>query len=111
MEDYLEVNKASWNSRLEAHLSSDFYDLEEEEGSYADRNAALKQKFVCWNHGLAKVVISLLDTGMSLNLLKEFDYSPYVFVNYSEEVEPGKFRIKNFGNKAPLVYALEARKI
>lgn len=28
--------------------------------------------------------------------------------DYLEEVEPGKFRIKNFGNKAPLVYALEA---
>ena len=55
MEDYLEVNKASWNNRLEAHLSSDFYNLEEEESSYADRNAALKQKFVGWNHGLAKV--------------------------------------------------------
>ena len=27
MEDYIEINKASWNNRLEAHLQSDFYDI------------------------------------------------------------------------------------
>lgn len=84
--------------------------IEEEEGTYADRSAAIKQKYVCWNHGLAEVVTSLLNKGMTLNMLREFDYSPYAFVNYSEEIEPGKFRIKNFQDKVPLVYALEGIK-
>lgn len=84
--------------------------IEEEEGTYADRSAAIKQKYVCWNHGLAEVVTSLLNKGMTLKLLREFDYSPYAFVNHSEEVESGKFRIKNFQDKVPLVYALEAIK-
>ncbi|HCY45477.1 MAG TPA: SAM-dependent methyltransferase, partial [Flavobacteriales bacterium] len=70
----------------------------------------IKQKYVCWNHGLAEVVTSLLNKGMTLKLLREFDYSPYAFVNHSEEVESGKFRIKNFQDKVPLVYALEAIK-
>ena len=26
--DYLKINKASWNNRLEAHYSSEFYDVE-----------------------------------------------------------------------------------
>jgi len=84
--------------------------IEEEEGTYADRNAAIKQKYVCWNHGLAEVVTSLLNKGMTLKLLREFDYSPYAVVNHSEQVEPGKYRIKNFQDKVPLVYALEAIK-
>ena len=26
--DYLQINKNSWNNRLEAHLASDFYDMD-----------------------------------------------------------------------------------
>ena len=27
-ENYIEINKQSWNCRLESHLKSDFYDLD-----------------------------------------------------------------------------------
>ena len=27
MENYIEINKSSWNGRLEAHLQSDFYEM------------------------------------------------------------------------------------
>lgn len=83
---------------------------EEEEGTYADKNAKIKQKFVCWNHGIGEVVNSLISNGLVLNELKEYCYSPYPFVNNCEEFEPGKYRIKQFGNKFPLVYSLSASK-
>ncbi|MGB0431637.1 MAG: class I SAM-dependent methyltransferase [Bacteroidia bacterium] len=83
---------------------------EEEEGTYADKSAAIKQKFVCWNHGLGEVINSLLGTGLVLNQLNEFCYSPYPFVNNCEEHEPGKYHIKQFGKKFPLVYSLLATK-
>jgi hypothetical protein len=40
----------------------------------------------------------------------EYDYSPYNCFNDMEEFEKGKFRIKKFGNKIPLVYSLVAEK-
>ena len=28
MENYLDINKDSWNAKIEGHLQSDFYELE-----------------------------------------------------------------------------------
>ena len=36
--------------------------FEEENGTYADRNANLKQEFVMWNHSMSEVVNSLIKT-------------------------------------------------
>lgn len=83
---------------------------EEEEGTYADKSAPIKQKYVCWNHGLGEVVNSLLSKGLVLNAFNEFCYSPYPFVSNCEEYEPGRYRIKQFDNKFPLVYSLAATK-
>jgi hypothetical protein len=27
MDEYIEINKKSWNNRVETHVSSDFYDM------------------------------------------------------------------------------------
>lgn len=84
--------------------------IEEETGTYADKSADIKSKYVCWNHGIGEVVNSLIAQNLKINQLSEFCYSPYPFVNHTEEFEPGKFRIKEFGNKFPLVYSLKALK-
>ena len=79
-----------------------------EEGTYADKDAGTQNAFVCWNHGIGEVVTALLKQGLAIDALREFDYSPYPSFKGTEEFEPGKFRIKQFGNKMPLVYALRA---
>lgn len=84
--------------------------IEEETGTYADKTADIKSKYVCWNHGIGEVVNSLISKNLKINKLNEFCYSPYPFINNTEEFEPGKFRIKQFGNKFPLVYAIKATK-
>ena len=84
--------------------------MEEEEGTYADKNAAIKEKCIFWNHGIGEVVNSLIGSGLSINTLNEYDYSPYPFVSNCKAYEKGKYRITHFGNKIPLVYAIEARK-
>jgi len=84
--------------------------IEVETGTYADKSADIKQKYVCWNHGIGEVVNSLINKGLNINQLNEFCYAPYPFINNSEEYEPGKYRIKHFGNKFPLVYSIEATK-
>lgn len=80
------------------------------EGTYADRNAAITQEYIMWNHGMSEVLNSLIKNDLSIDLLNEFDYSPYNCFNESIEFEKGKFRIKHLENKIPMVYSLVATK-
>jgi SAM-dependent methyltransferase len=84
--------------------------VETESGTYADRDAPIRQEYVCWNHGIGEVLNSLLANGLELNSFAEFDYSPYNCFKETMEFEPKKFRIKHLDNKIPMVYALTATK-
>lgn len=84
--------------------------METESGTYADRNAAISQSYVTWNHSMSDVITSLLRYSMSLSDFKEYDYSPYNCFNKMVEFEPKKFRIEHLGNKIPLLYSLVAEK-
>lgn len=84
--------------------------IETYEGTYADQSAEIKQEYVMWNHSLAEVLQSLIKNRMVLQNFQEFDWSPYPCFRHVEEFEKGKWRIPQFGNKIPLVYALQAQK-
>lgn len=84
--------------------------VEEETGTYANRDANLEAKTITWNHPLTEVVNALVKAGLEIEVFNEYDYSPYNCFNHTEEFEPNKFRIKKLGNKIPMVYALRARK-
>ncbi len=83
---------------------------ESETGTYADFEADMEQEFIMWNHGLSYVMTSLLTQGLKINAFQEFDYTPYACFQNTYEFEPGKYRLKNFEDKVPYVYALEALK-
>ena len=83
--------------------------IEEEEGTYANREAKIKQKYVCWNHGLSDVINSLIQNNLEINSFKEYSYSPYNALNHMEEIEPNRFQIKKFKNKVPLTYSIVAK--
>ncbi|MGB5229529.1 MAG: class I SAM-dependent methyltransferase [Eudoraea sp.] len=83
---------------------------ETETGTYANRDANLTLKYVMWNHSIGEVITSLLNNGLELTSLEEYDYSPYNCFKLIIEPEPGKYRIKHLGNKIPMVYSIEARK-
>lgn len=80
--------------------------VEETTGTYADKNAPISNQAISWNHGLAEVQTALLKTGMNLESFKEYNYSPYSCFDHLIEMEPGKFQIKQFGDKIPMVYSL-----
>ena len=84
--------------------------LEEESGTYADRDASIQQDYVMWNHSMSEVVKSLLNNGLTISAMDEYDYSPYACFNHTVEFEVGKFRIQHLGDKIPMVYAIEAKK-
>ncbi len=84
--------------------------IEEATGTYADREAAITQEYVMWNHGICEVVNSLLTAGLEIHSLEEYDYSPCNVFNHAFQTGPKEFRIKHLGNRIPLVYSLVACK-
>lgn len=84
--------------------------IETENGTYADKTAAISQEYVTWNHALSEVLNSLIKNGLELKSLDEFDYSPYNCFNKTIEFEPRKYRIEHLGNKIPMLYAVVAMK-
>jgi len=84
--------------------------IEDEFGTYADKSSAISTQTITWNHPISEVLNALIKNGLEINCFNEYDYSPYNCFNNTEEFEPGKFRIKSFKNKIPMVYSLTAVK-
>jgi len=85
--------------------------IEEETGTYADKNAPLEAKTITWNHPTSEVLNALISNGLEINSFNEYDYSPYNCFNQTEEFEPNKFRIKHLENKIPMVFSIKATKV
>lgn len=85
--------------------------IETESGTYADKDAPIAEQTICWNHSISEVVNNLISHGLQLNLINEYDYSPYNVFRGSVEVAPKKYRVGHLGNKIPMVYAIVATKI
>ncbi|UUC44330.1 class I SAM-dependent methyltransferase [Flavobacterium cerinum] len=84
--------------------------IETVSGTYADKEAPLKNDSVSWNHPLTEVINSLIKNTLEINTFEEYDYSPYSCFNEVEEFAPNKFRIKHLDNKIPMIYAIVATK-
>lgn len=78
----------------------------DEEGTYTDGDEELTTRNISWNHGLAEVIGALLKSGLKLKDFKEYDYSPYDCFANVVEFEKGKYRIKGYDDKLPMVYSL-----
>lgn len=84
--------------------------IEEIEGTYTSRDAALKDASISWNHGLATVIDALIKAGLQLQDFKEYDYSPYNCFNNTVKNSEGKYQIKGLERKIPMVYSIKAVK-
>ena len=82
--------------------------VELSEGTYTDGGDTVNQDYISWNHGLGDVVSSLINNGLEINSLKEFDYSPYNCFNGTKEITKGKFIIERLNDKIPMVYSILA---
>ncbi len=79
-------------------------------GTYADRDAAIRQQEIGWNHSLAEVFQNLIKRGLRIETFCEFDTSPFNCFQNMIEVSPGRFQIKGMEGKLPMVYAIKATK-
>lgn len=82
--------------------------IETEDASYTEKESAKKNNFISWNHSLSEVMNALINAGFRIDQFNEYDYSPYDCFQNTVSPVPGKFMIKGFENKFPMVYAIEA---
>jgi len=84
--------------------------IETEQGTYADKNAPIALQTITWNHSISEVMNSLIVSGLEINYLHEYDYSPYNCFNKTIKIHSKKFRVKHLKNNIPMVYSIVATK-
>ncbi len=84
--------------------------LEEESGTYANKDSRIKTQTITWNHPISEVFNALISNQIAIDVFNEYDYSPYNCFNNTEEFESEKYRIKHLENKIPMVFALKGTK-
>ncbi len=80
--------------------------IEENEGSYADRNADIENISYGWNHDLSEVMNALIQAGLKIEVLNEYNFSHYNCFKNTEKTEEGNYIIKHHGNKLPMMYGI-----
>lgn len=84
--------------------------VEKESGTYAEKNAAIHQEYITWNHSLSEVFKSLIANGFKIDNFDEYDFSPYNCFDKMVLIDNYKFRIEKLDNKIPMVYSIVATK-
>ena len=84
--------------------------IENEIGTYADKNAAISSEYVMWNHDFGEVLGSLLYENLELKQFQEYDFSPYNCFSHTIEIGLSRFRIAHLKNYIPMVYSLVMEK-
>ncbi|CAF0760757.1 unnamed protein product [Rotaria sp. Silwood1] len=97
-------------SRIEESYFNQKVIISQCNGSYADRNAPISNSSVEWNHSLSEIVQALIDHDLRINVLQEFDYSPYDCFLNTVKTDDGFYRIKGLEKKLPMIYAIKATK-
>ena len=76
---------------------------------YASKEAAFEHTETYeWSHSLGEIVTSLIDAGLSIEWLREHDWTVYQPLPGMIEAEPGVWRLP--GDLIPLAFSLRARK-
>jgi len=82
---------------------------EEYEGTYASTESKMISKEYGWNHGLSEVINALIEAGLQIEYLNEYDESPYNVLPELVENKSGMFTTKD--KLYPLIFELQARKL
>ena len=78
------------------------------EGTYANSESKIISKEYNWNHGLSEVVNALVNAGLQISYLKEYDESPYDVFPDLVRTESGKYSTKD--KLYPLIFEIKAFK-
>jgi len=83
---------------------------EENQGTYADKNADIKNIEYGWNHPLSEVINSLINNGLQIEFLHEFPFSAYDVFPDTVKGKDGFYRLKGMENIIPMMFSIKATK-
>ncbi|MFD1294558.1 class I SAM-dependent methyltransferase [Lutibacter holmesii] len=83
---------------------------EEYQGTYANSEANITSKEYGWNHGLGEVVNSLINAGLEIEFLHEFEKSPYNCFPEMDKTNDGMYVLKEAQRMIPLLFSIRATK-
>ncbi len=78
------------------------------EGTYADESAKIKGEDYTWNHSFSEIINALVESGLTINYLNEYDESPYNVLPNLKETSPGYYTTKD--KLYPLLFEIKATK-
>jgi hypothetical protein len=79
----------------------------ESTGTYTgNRNLHSPMKENGWNHPLSDIIGSLVSEGLTLEIFREYNGSPYDCFPGMEKYEDGLYRFTRWGTNLPLVYGI-----
>ena len=81
---------------------------EEYEGTYANQKSKMTSKEYGWNHGLSEVINALIEAGLTIDYLNEYDESPYDVLPDLEKTKSGMYTTKD--KLYPLIFEIKATK-
>ncbi len=93
---------------MKYHYSQDEVIYEEYEGTYANQSSKMVSKEYGWNHGLSEVVNALIEAGLRIDYLNEYDESPYDVFPGLIKTETGLYKMKN--QLFPMIFEIKATK-
>lgn len=82
-------------------------------GTYADQQAPMEHTYHYWDYGVAETAQALIDAGLQIQHIQEYDYSPYgcFSSDYQVETQPKRWHFKGMEGKIPMIFSIVASKI
>jgi ubiquinone/menaquinone biosynthesis C-methylase UbiE len=82
------------------------------QGTYADPTADIKTPVSYeWNYQMGTVVSSLIDAGLRIEFLHEFDYTFYAAFKFLEQSADGVYRAPAGMPRVPMMFSIRATKV
>lgn len=83
----------------------------EEDGTYTENCTGETSVMATWPHPLSEIINALVTSGISIEQLLEYDFSPYNCFEGLTEVEGKGYQMLHEGQPIPLVFSIKGRKI
>jgi len=96
-------------STMKYHYNRKEVIYDEYEGTYANQASKMVSKEYGWNHGLSEVVNALIEAGLQIDYLNEYDESPYDVFPDLEKLDNGMYKMKN--QLFPMLFEIKATKL
>ncbi|RNC85129.1 MAG: class I SAM-dependent methyltransferase [Winogradskyella sp.] len=94
--------------KMKYHYNQDEVIYEEYEGTYADGSSNMVSKEYGWNHGLGEVINALIEAGLTIDYLNEYDESPYDVFPDLVKGDDGMYTMKD--QLFPMIFEVKAVK-